>query len=229
MGESDDEQEPDYRFTLANERTGYDLAERHCHLTCGPSLTNAYVPMAQPSAVPRTLAHGRIARGSGRAAEADHHAPRHPPRHRWAPAPADASMCLTPREANGWHRAKSADDITLRDGEVRKNAHRAALLEDRCRSCGCGRSVQRPDGLGSRTACRLLAVWLINDVPACRFLAVAWLKRGAQPAGPEIRHARHGHLRPRKGAGHGGSNDRGGSAQGLTHRGGDQPRGAAAG
>ena len=22
------------------------------------------------------------------------------------------------------------------------------------------------------------AAWLINDVPACRFLAVAWLKRG---------------------------------------------------
>ena len=29
-----------------------------------------------------------------------------------------------------------------------------------------------------------IAAWLINDVPACRFLAVAWLKRGAQPVRP---------------------------------------------
>src|SRR6185312_2056587 len=66
------------------------------------------------------------------------------------------------------------------------SARVAALLEDRCRSCGCGRSVQRVRWAGSRTACRLLAAWLINDVPACRFLAVAWLKRGAQPAGPKL-------------------------------------------
>jgi hypothetical protein len=32
---------------------------------------------------------------------------------------------------------------------------------------------------GSRTACRLLAAWLIIDVPACRDSAVAWLERGA--------------------------------------------------
>ena len=43
------------------------------------------------------------------------------------------------------------------------------------------------------------SVWLFNDVPARRFLAVAWLERGAQPAGPAIRHARHGHLRPGEG------------------------------
>ena len=37
-------------------------------------------------------------------------------------------------------------------------------------------------------------------MPACRFLAVVWLKRGAEPAGPEIRHARRGHnLRSGKG------------------------------
>jgi hypothetical protein len=35
--------------------------------------------------------------------------------------------------------------------------------------------------------------WLPNDVPACRGLAVAWLKRGASAdAIPGIRRARHG-------------------------------------
>jgi hypothetical protein len=46
---------------------------------------------------------------------------------------------------------------------------RTALLEDWVRSCGCGRSVQRVRWAGSRTACRLVSAWLINDVPAHRF------------------------------------------------------------
>src|SRR5215472_6449735 len=103
------------------------------------------------------------------------------------------------------------------------------LLQDRCRSCGGGRSVQRVRWAGSRTACRLVPAWLINDVPACRFLAVAWLTRGAQPAGPEIRHARHGHLYRTGEVIDGGGDDRGGSAQELAHGGGDQPRGGATG
>jgi len=31
---------------------------------------------------------------------------------------------------------------------------------------------------GSRTVCRPRAVWLINELPACRVSSVAWLKRG---------------------------------------------------
>ena len=37
-----------------------------------------------------------------------------------------------------------------------------------------------------------LRVWLSNDVPACRDLAVAWLERGASASRSGIRHARHG-------------------------------------
>jgi len=42
-----------------------------------------------------------------------------------------------------------------------------------------GRSVERSRWAGSLTACRPCWAWLSNDVPACRDLAVVWLKRGA--------------------------------------------------
>src|SRR5216683_3239964 len=73
--------------------------------------------------------------------------------------------------------------------------------------------------------------WLPNDVPACRGLAVAWLKRGVSAARSwnwacPLRSLPAG----REGACfHGGSDDRGRSAQGLAYGGDDQRGGGAAG
>src|SRR5580692_9209955 len=93
-----------------------------------------------------------------------------------------------------------------------------------------GRSVER-----SRLAwlCNRLPpcwVWLPNDVSAGRGLAVAWLKRGecrkvlelGVPA--TVLACDQG-----KRCSDGGSDDRGGSPQGLAHGGGDQRGGGAAG
>src|SRR5215813_15542102 len=90
-------------------------------------------------------------------------------------------------------------------------------------------ALRGPGRPGSHIRCRPLCwAWLSNDVPACRGLAVAWLKRGARapvlslelgvPATVFIPRAAEGD------ASHGGGDDRGGSPQGLTHGGGDQRR-----
>ena len=73
--------------------------------------------------------------------------------------------------------------------------------------------------------------WLPNDVLACRGLAVAWLKRGANATKvlelgvPATVFARI----DGEGYSSGGSDDRGRSAQGLAYGGGDQRGGGAAG
>src|SRR6266568_2658563 len=74
-----------------------------------------------------------------------------------------------------------------------------------------------------------LGVWLPNDVPACRGLAVAWLKRGAN-AVEVLESGVPATVLPavREGAFDGGSDDRGRSAQGLAHGSGDQRGGGAA-
>lgn len=61
----------------------------------------------------------------------------------------------------------------------------SALLQTRCRRYGLGRSVERSGRPGSHIRCRPVTVWLSNDVPACRVLAVAWLIRGATLTDPE--------------------------------------------
>jgi len=62
----------------------------------------------------------------------------------------------------------------------------SGLIETWVRRCGLAgmavrqaRSVERSRRAGSLTACRSSVAWLSNDVPPCRGLAVAWLKRGA--------------------------------------------------
>src|SRR5712691_12020205 len=64
-------------------------------------------------------------------------------------------------------------------------------------------SVERSRRAGSLTACRPCVAWLSNDVPVCRDLAVAWLKRGASAGEiPGMGRARHGPC-PRSGTGGG--------------------------
>src|SRR6266516_2389626 len=81
----------------------------------------------------------------------------------------------------------------------RRPADACHLIETPRRWCGpAGMAVSRvvalkgPVGwLPSRLPAAM--AWLSNDVSACWGLAVAWLKEARTPAGPGIRHARHGH------------------------------------
>src|SRR5436305_6478919 len=97
------------------------------------------------------------------------------------------------------------------------------------------RSVERsPVGWFSYPLPALCWVWLWNDVPACRGLAVAWLIRGARvPARSVELGVPATVVTPGQGQGggrsHGGGDDRDRPAQGLAYRGGDRPGGSAAG
>jgi hypothetical protein len=86
----------------------------------------------------------------------------------------------------GRNQATGRDGFTLNHGESRGERAPNRLIEDWCRRYGPGRdgsepdrSVERSRRADSRAACRPVVAWLSNDVSACRGLAVAWLKRGA--------------------------------------------------
>src|SRR5712671_1710820 len=82
-------------------------------------------------------------------------------------------------------------------------AYLTRLIETSGRRCGPGRDGSEPGRSVERSRLAWLLirlppcwVWLSNDVPAGRGLAVAWLKRGECQQGPGIRRARHGPCPP---------------------------------
>ena len=101
-------------------------------------------------------------------------------------------------------RAKSQLPVAVAASRTVKHGlipAQSRLIETSGRRCGSGRdgsesgrSVERSRGgwLSNRLPARL-GFWLLNDVPACRGLAVVWLKRGASASKISgIGRARHG-------------------------------------
>jgi hypothetical protein len=105
--------------------------------------------------------------------------------------------------------------------KVRENARRAALLRLPVGVAGLAwmavsraRSVERPDGLGSRTACRPVNGLALERGASLSGPAVVWLEKGAS-ASTVIRYARRGFplsFDDDVECADGGSDDRGGPA-----------------
>lgn len=102
-------------------------------------------------------------------------------------APSRRSACA--------HRPTASRLVTKAATET---GRRAALLQDRQRSCG-GRRVLRSDGLALGPPAGWVRSGLFRTCQPAGSLAVVWLERGARQQALEIRHARHGCLRAGKG------------------------------
>jgi hypothetical protein len=78
-------------------------------------------------------------------------------------------------------------------GEVKENARRATLLQDRWQELRLGRSVQRSDGLALEPPADCLQPGLLTACRPVGSLPQRGPEEARAPVGPEIRHARRSH------------------------------------